>query len=127
MPKKSRIRQIAEELDAHRKRQQAKYPDLTLTEMYNVLEKLRASAAGKLSAAEFSPKDKKIHDHGLVSILKQLHDDLDAAVFEAYGWPPDLADEQLLEKLVALNHERAAEEGRGLIKYLRPDFQNPQP
>jgi hypothetical protein len=54
-----------------------------------------------------------------------LHDDLDAAVFDAYGWPHDLSDEQILERLVALNAERAAEEKRGLIRWLRPDFQNP--
>ena len=30
------------QLDAHRKRQQAQHPELTLTDMYNVLEKLRA-------------------------------------------------------------------------------------
>ena len=46
-----------------------------------------------------------------------------AAVFDAYAWPQTLTDDQLLEKLVALNHQRAAEESRGLIKYLRPDFQ----
>ena len=52
-------------------------------------------------------------------------DDLDAAVFDAYGWPHDLTDEQILERLVALNAERAAEEARGLVRWLRPDFQNP--
>ena len=31
-------------------------------------------------------KEKVIHEQGLVSVLKQLHDDLDAEVFEAYGW-----------------------------------------
>jgi len=29
-------------------------------------------------------------------VLKQIHDDLDAAVAEAYGWPGDLTDEQIL-------------------------------
>ena len=57
-------------------------------------------------------------------MLKQIHDDLDAAVFEAYGWPADLSDEQILERLVALNHERAAEEKRGIVRWLRPEFQN---
>ncbi len=28
-----------------------------------------------------------IYEQGLVGILKQLHDELDAAVAEAYGWP----------------------------------------
>lgn len=35
-------------------------------------------------------------------------------------------DEILLERLVALNSERAEEEKRGLIRWLRPEYQNPQ-
>jgi hypothetical protein len=34
-------------------------------------------------------------------------------------------DETILYRLVALNAERAAEERRGLVRWLRPDFQNP--
>jgi hypothetical protein len=34
-------------------------------------------------------------------------------------------EQELLTRLVALNHERAAEEKRGLIRYLRPNYQNP--
>jgi hypothetical protein len=56
-------------------------------------------------------------------VLKQLHDDLDAAVFAAYGWPANLTDAEILERLVALNAERAAEEQRGIIHWLRPDYQ----
>ena len=33
--------------------------------------------------------------------------------------------DSLLTRLVALNHERAAEEKRGLIRWLRPEYQNP--
>ena len=36
-----------------------------------------------------------------------------------------LNNEQLLENLVALNAERATEEANGLIRWLRPDYQNP--
>ena len=149
-----RISELAEQLDAHRKRQQAAHPDLSLTGMYNVLEKLRSGEA-------LTAKERTIHEHGLVSVLRQLHDDLDAAVLDAYGWsdllpllrmahgldvppqeqphpnPPLQAgegaeaakrafDEAILERLVALNAERAAEEARGLVRWLRPEFQNPQ-
>ena len=31
---------------------------------------------------------------------------LDVAVFAAYGWKSDLSDEEILEKLLALNLER---------------------
>ncbi|MBS0437825.1 MAG: class I SAM-dependent DNA methyltransferase, partial [Proteobacteria bacterium] len=75
----TRIRDLAEQLDAMRKRQQAAHPELTLTGMYNVLEKLRSGEA-------LTPKERTIHEHGLVSVLRQLHDDLDAAVLDAYGW-----------------------------------------
>jgi type II restriction/modification system DNA methylase subunit YeeA len=40
--------------------------------------------------------------------LDNAHRDLDAAVAKAYGWPADLSDEQILERLFALNQERAA-------------------
>ena len=33
--------------------------------------------------------------------------------------------EAILERLVALNTERAAEEARGLVRWLRPEFQHP--
>ena len=115
---KQRIRNLGEQLDAHRKRQQELHPDLTITGMYNVLEKLRSGEA-------LTEKEKTIHEQGLVSVLKQIHDDLDAAVFDAYGWPHNLTDEQILERLVALNAERAEEEKRGIIRWLRPEFQNP--
>nr|VFK15522.1 MAG: hypothetical protein BECKLPF1236A_GA0070988_1012712 [Candidatus Kentron sp. LPFa]VFK30774.1 MAG: hypothetical protein BECKLPF1236C_GA0070990_1011913 [Candidatus Kentron sp. LPFa] len=223
---------LAEQIDAHRKRQQQQHPDLTLTGIYNVLEKLRridnrnnsagiggrrghaesgqdaaasdfpATADGpstisnKASAISYEPsatsygpsatsgkasamadestemantvsaaasgpraittsgretltaKEKKIHEQGLVSVLRQLHDELGRAVFEAYGWgdlvdrlvgrlvdatpwlekPDDQSEveEELLQCLVELNHQRAAEEQRGLVRWLRPEYQNPE-
>ena len=116
---KARIRELGEALDAHRKRQQAQHPDLTMTGMYNVLEKLRSGEA-------LTTKEQTIHEQGLVSVLKEIHEDLDAAVFAAYGWPADLGDEEILERLVALNAERAAEERRGVIRWLRPEYQCPE-
>ena len=112
----------AEQLDAHRKRQQAAHAGLTLTGMYNVLEALREGRA-------LTAKERTLHEQGLVGVLKELHDELDAAVLEAYGWQ-DLqgaadGDARLLERLVALNAARAAEEKTGVIRWLRPGFQHP--
>lgn len=112
----SRIRDIAEELDAHRKQRQALYPELTLTGMYNVQETVRA---GK----QLTAKDRTVYDAGLVGILKELHDQLDTAVAEAYGWPADLNTDDILHRLVKLNSERATEEAAGLVRWLRPDYQ----
>ncbi|SFH13906.1 class I SAM-dependent DNA methyltransferase [Pontibacter chinhatensis] len=116
---KEQIRGITEQLDAHRKQRQAQHPTLTITDMYNVLEKLRSGEA-------LTPKEQKTHEQGLVSILLQLHQELDAAVAAAYGWPANLPEEAILERLVALNKARTAEEARGLIRWLRPAYQNPQ-
>lgn len=137
-----RIRNLAEQLDAHRKLQQERHPGLTMTGMYNVLEKLR-------SGDVLTPKDRTLHEQGLVSVLRQLHDELDAAVLSAYGWSDLLSllriahgndapsedqtrdyakrafDVAILQRLVALNVVRAAEEARGQIRWLRPEFQNP--
>ena len=126
----TRIRDLAEQLDAHRKRQQAAHATLTLTGMYNVLEKLRRGDV-------LTAKEKAIHEQGLVSVLKTLHDELDAAVLDAYGWSDlraaladpaqqDAASETLLVRLVALNAERVAEEARGEVRWLRPEYQHPQ-
>lgn len=71
------IAALAEQIDAHRKRQQAAHAGLTLTGMYNVLEALR-------EGRELTAKEKIIHSQGLVAVLKDLHDELDAAVLQAY-------------------------------------------
>ncbi len=38
--------------------------------------------------------------------LANAHARLDAAVFAAYGWPEDVADEEILRNLLTLNQER---------------------
>ena len=40
--------------------------------------------------------------------LANVHRTLDEAVFAAYGWPADLGKQEILARLLALNHERAA-------------------
>jgi hypothetical protein len=112
------IREIAERLDGHRKRQQQLHPALTVTDMYNVLEKLRGNE-------ELAADDQATYEMGLVGILRQIHDELDEAVFAAYRWSPHLSTEEILAKVVALNAERRAEEASGLVRWLRPEFQAP--
>ncbi|WP_342343847.1 DNA methyltransferase [Chthonobacter albigriseus] len=116
------IEALAENLNAHRKDVLTRHPHLTLTGLYNVLERLRAGA----SRDDLDASERRIFDDGLVLILKELHDRLDAAVAEAYGWPADLPEEEILARLVALNQERAAEEKRGLVRWLRPEYQIPR-
>src|SRR4051794_19579590 len=90
-----------------------------MTGMYNVLEKLR-------SGEPLTPADREIHEQGLISVLLDIHRRLDAAVVAAYGWPADIGEEEILERLVALNRERAEEERRGIVRWLRPEYQAPR-
>lgn len=116
---KARIRTVGEELDTFREQRQKEHPALTLTQMYNVLQKRKANAP--LDADE-----EVIKENGLILMLEELHDKLDRFVFEAYGWPQSLSDEEILQKLLALNQERAAEEKRGHVRWLRRDYQIPR-
>jgi hypothetical protein len=120
--RKRGITAIAEELNKHRGMALAEHPNLTMTGMYNVLERLYSGVAiDQLTIAE-----RRIFDDGHVLILRELHDNLNAAVAAAYGWPTDLSDEDIVTRLVALNKERAEEEARGLVQWLRPEYQVPR-
>ena len=112
------IRNLAEQLDKHRKQVLDAHRDLTLTSLYNVLDKVWTSEA-------LTKKEQDIHERGLVSVMQHLHERIDDAVFDAYGWPRDLTDEEILARLVELNTERRAEEAKGLVRWLRPEYQAP--
>ncbi|NJN61026.1 MAG: hypothetical protein HC795_05375 [Coleofasciculaceae cyanobacterium RL_1_1] len=88
----------------------------------------------------FTDNDRQYNDRALVTTLKHIHDDLDRAVFAAYNWDdliphwetqhtnPDHKEHlenQILERLVKLNAQRAEEERNGLIRWLRSDYQAP--
>jgi hypothetical protein len=45
--------------------------------------------------------------------LANAHRTLDEAVFAAYGWPANLSKEEILARLLALNHQRAATQPKG--------------
>ena len=113
---RQRIRQLGESLHAHRQARQSLHDDLELTALYNVVEKERAGTP-------LTDRERGIHAAGLVAVLLEIHQQLDAAVAEAYGWPADLPEEAILQRLVSLNGERAEEERSGLVRWLRPELQ----
>ena len=141
------LTELGDRLDSFRKERLAEHDFLTMTSLYNVLERVRELENG-CDVPLLTAKERDIHEAGLVSVLKDIHDDIDRAVFEAYGWDdliPALvgkpgatmpsphktpeqeeAEEELLTRLVALNQERAAEERRGTVRWLRPDYQKPK-
>lgn len=116
---RQQLREAGEELDALRKRVLADHPDLTLTGLYNVLEKLKGGIV-------LTDKDEDVKQRGLVLILKELHETIDGLTMDAYGWPRDVSDQQVLERLVALNADRTREEAEGHVRWLRPEYQAPR-
>jgi SAM-dependent methyltransferase len=110
------IAKAAQQLSEMREDVLAEHGDLTLTTLYNLREKL-------VRGESFSTVEQDQRMRGRADIIAELHDRIDAAVAEAYGWPADLADEEIVARLVALNAERAAEERRGIVRWLRPDYQ----
>ncbi|HEV2747971.1 MAG TPA: DNA methyltransferase [Allosphingosinicella sp.] len=116
---RSRIAALAEELDATRKAALAEVPRLTMTELYNLRERI---AAGEALAGETQARATAARAY----IVHQLHEEIDRAVAEAYGWPTDLAPSEIVARLVALNAARKAEEEAGHVRWLRPDYQAPR-
>jgi hypothetical protein len=114
---RNELRAAGESLDHFRKKRQEAHPKLTLTQIYNVREALRANR--RLSEGE-----QAILDKGLVVILNEYHDRTDELTLKAYGWPTGLSDRQILQRLVSLNKERALDEKQGFVRWLRPEFQS---
>lgn len=107
---------ITHRLEKHRADALAREKKITMTGMYNVVEKLR-------TGQDLTEKEREIHDLAACGVLRDIHDDLDAAVAEAYGWPTDLSREEILERMVRLHDERVLEEDRGVVRWLRPGYQ----
>jgi hypothetical protein len=63
---------------------------------------------------------------GTFVVCVDLGIDVILRLFEACEEVPLTAEEELLTRLVALNRERAAEEKRGTVRWLRPDYQIPR-
>ncbi|MFO7955908.1 MAG: hypothetical protein R6X33_02280 [Candidatus Brocadiia bacterium] len=73
-----------------------------------------------------SPKERRIHEVAACGVLRDLHDELDRLVADAYGWPRPMETEEILARLVSLHDERVEEEKRGRVRWLRPDYQVPR-
>lgn len=110
---------LAKELDALRARVLDDHPDLTLTGLYNVRE--RVASGENLTDAE-----RAVSDRGLVRVLDHLHRRIDEQTRLAYGWATHMDDEATVAALMRLNRDRIDEEGRGVVRFLRPAYQAPR-
>jgi hypothetical protein len=119
LDQRRRIADLAEELDATRKLVLANAPRLTMTELYNLRGRI---AAGEILVGA----DLARATAARAFIVHQLHEQIDRAVADAYGWPDDLSPSEIVARLVALNHVRKAEEDAGIIRWLRPEYQQPR-
>ncbi len=79
----------------------------TLTNLYNGLAYYRAHRGPAFERAAFDKETRKSAAPEEIRELDDIHRALDAAVARAYGWPDGLSDEAVLERLLALNLERA--------------------
>jgi hypothetical protein len=116
---REQIARVAEALDQHRKDAIARDERVTMTGMYNVVEKLR-------SGEPLTPKERTVHEIAACGVLRDMHDELDRLVAQANGWPWPMEREEVLERLVALHDERVEEEKRGIVRWLRPEYQVPR-
>lgn len=110
------IAALAEEIDDLRARVLARHPSLTMTGLYNARAKLNHGVV--LTEAE-----QAVHEMGCIGVLDYLHQRLDQAVAAAYGWPNDLSDAQIVDRLIVLNQHGAEQEACGEVRFLRPSYQ----
>ena len=82
----------------------------TLTNLYNDLDHYRRHVKGKTrSPRQWDKETQSLIPLDIIEELDHIHTALDHAVLDAYGWPHTLTDDQILERLLALNLERARE------------------
>jgi hypothetical protein len=94
---KAEVKKWATYLDTIRKLLLESDGKLTMTKLYNELSALRA---------------KRDSSHRAYPVLI-AHERLGAAVAAAHGWEWPLEDDTILERLLVLNLERAAQESSG--------------
>ena len=79
----------------------------TLTNLYNGLVYYRLKSGEAFIQAAFDKTTRQSVSRAEIQELDDIHTALDHAVLDAYGWPRHLSDEEVLERLLALNLERA--------------------
>ena len=116
---RDKIASVAERIDNLRKNGLARSGKVGMTVMYNVVDKLRVGA-------RLSKLEQEVHRFVACGTLRDLHDELDLLVAEAYGWPWPEPSAKILDRLVDLHDRRVEEERAGTVRWLRPEYQRPR-
>ena len=98
------------------------FPGTTTGPWSRYVHDAEARGLGTVRYPRLVPKDeetaKKLQKRTLTNLYNErptwlalAHEKLDEAVATAYGWPADLAEEEILARLLALNLERVQRQG----------------
>lgn len=117
-----KIAKLAERLDVTRRQVLEAYEDASLTSIYNLVELMRSQHIGA-SSSPVSPDDVRRAKLWRCDTLLALHQELDRAVFDAYGFESGIDDEEILVQLLLRNQNLAANESADKIQWLRPEYQ----
>jgi len=114
-PLKQRIRDLGERLESHRKRQQEQHPGLTLTGIYNVLEKLRSDetmdhSKSNIQNSTFPSWPDRLPDQ--VAILRKLIGGYDKSVVTPY-------DAESLSALFGRKNKKRTDQIKGILETLK--------
>jgi hypothetical protein len=113
------ISRAVENLDALRSAALERGGKITMTAIYNVIEKLE-------NGVLLTSNDREVHRLAACDSIREAQRRLDHAVAEAYGWSWPEHPALILERLVALHDRRVEEEAVGTVRWLRPDYQRPR-
>lgn len=83
----------------------------TLTNLYNAFDYYQTHQNGAFNLAEFQKASEKALTLAEMEEFAAVHRQLDQAVLSAYGLPTTATEDEILGRLLALNAERAAENG----------------
>lgn len=113
---RAKISKIAESIDLHRKNALARSEKVGMTAIYNVIDKIR-------DHIELTKTEREINTVAACGSLRELHDELDRLISDAYGWSWPTTPGVILDRLVDLHDRRVEEERAGTVRWLRPDYQ----
>ncbi len=87
---------------------------------YPRVEPRDAECAAKLAERTLTKLYNDKEDKPRPAWLIHIHARLDAAVAAAYGWPAEMNDDEILARLLVLNHERSAAENAAVPPAKKP-------